>query len=340
MDGSSADRHAPERPWGARRRFPTALILGLVALASACDPAPRADAAQDDAGRASACGDCHAEVYREWEASWHARSWTEPEVRRLSNDFANVECLACHAPRPVFETGLAERVLPRDAFFSDGVDCIACHATSEAAGARVVGTVERPDAPCRPVAAPELSTPAFCAPCHDQHQTLTEWMTSRYAAEGIGCIECHMPFRDGDPARGRDHTMHGGHSLEMLRAAVDLRASRAPEHVVIEVENVGAGHSFPTDERSRAADVFWRPPVPGGGAWRFLHRFRSPYRDEVGLDQTVLPVHATHRIVLANPEAAGALEVALFYKLTPYWRDPERPDPEGEAMLVERVRVD
>ena len=54
------------------------------------------------------CAECHAGVYGEWQASWHAQAWTDPEVRQLSNDFANTDCIDCHAPRPVFETGLGE----------------------------------------------------------------------------------------------------------------------------------------------------------------------------------------------------------------------------------------
>lgn len=287
----------------------------------------------------SECRDCHAEVYGEWEGSWHAQSWTDPDVRALSNDFANTDCIDCHAPRPVFETGVDQRVLPRVARRQEGVDCIACHALAGADEGRMAGTLERLDVPCRPKAVPELSRPEFCAPCHNQHQTVTEWLVSRYAAEGIGCIECHMPFRDGDPNRGRDHTMHGGHSLELVRSAVDLRARREGESVLVEVENVGAGHCFPTDERSRAADVFWRPLRAGAGPWRHLYRFRSPYRDEVGLSSTLLAAHETRVIPLEDPEAQGPIEVALFYKLSPYWADPAQPDPDKEARLVERLEL-
>jgi hypothetical protein len=285
------------------------------------------------------CRACHQEVFREWEESWHSRAWTDPDVRALSNDFANTDCIDCHAPRPVFETGVDQRVLPRAARRQEGVDCIACHALVGTDDGRVAAKVERAEAPCRPKLVPELSTASFCAPCHNQHQTVTEWLVTSYAAQGIDCIACHMPFRGGDPARGRDHGMHGGHSLALLQAAVDLRAWRADGCAQVEVANVGAGHCFPTDERSRAADVFWRPLGAEKGDWRHLHRFRSPYRDEVGLTSTLLPPESAFRIAIDAPEAAGALEVALFYKLTPYWTDPARPDPEREAVLVERVEL-
>jgi nitrate/TMAO reductase-like tetraheme cytochrome c subunit len=317
--------------------------LGIAVLAVACTALyavfrPSAPGIAPTVFQSStACRDCHAEVYAEWEGSWHARSWTDPDVRALSNDFANTDCIDCHAPRPVFETGVDQRVFPRVARRNEGVDCIACHALAGADEGRMAGTIERADARCRPRQMVELSRSEFCAPCHDQHQTVTEWLGTRYAAEGIGCVECHMPFRGGDPNRGRDHTMHGGHSIELVRSAVDLRARRQGTGVLVEVENVGAGHSFPTDERSRAADVFWRPV--GEAEWRHLYRFRSPYRDEVGLTSTLLAAHETRAIELAHPAASDAIEVALFYKLTPYRTDPAHPDPDGEARLVERLEV-
>ncbi len=289
------------------------------------------------------CQECHAGVFAEWQGSWHAQAWTDPEVRKLSDDFANADCIDCHAPRPVFETGIGNRVLPRAARRIEGVDCLTCHLLSDGS---VAGTVENPAAPCRPVQRRELVQPQFCAPCHDQHGTVQQWQASRFAAPGPGfqsCVDCHMPWREGDPAKGRDHTMHGGHDLALLRSAVELRGTRVDVSWVIEVENVGAGHNFPTDERSRAADVFWRPLAEGGspsGPWRHLHRFRNPYRYEVGLVDTELPAGQSVRLPIDDPGGRGSVEVALFYKLSPYWKDPQSPDPEDEASEVHRLRLE
>lgn len=289
----------------------------------------------------SQCSPCHAEAWREWAGSWHAKAWIDPDVRSLSNDFANTDCIDCHTPRPVFETGIGQRVLPRSARRAEGVDCISCHALPAVPGevARMAGTLDRSGVPCRPALVRALSTPEFCAPCHDQHQTVQQWRATSYAEQGIGCIECHMPFRGGDPNRGRDHGLHGGHDLELVKSAVTLAAWREPGRVVVRVENVGAGHHFPTDERSRAADVFWRP-AGAREPWRFAYRFRSPYRDEVGVSDTLLSAHEVRELVVEDPAASAAIEVALFYKLTPYWADPEHPDPEHEARLVQRVVVE
>jgi hypothetical protein len=182
----------------------------------------------------------------------------------------------------------------------------------------------------------------LCAPWHDPHKTIEQWRATPDAAQGIGCIEWHIPVRGGDPNRGRDHTMHGGHDIELVKKAVTLQARRAGDVIEVAVENVGAGHHFPTDERSRAGDVFWRPVAKQGepGPWRWVYRFRSPYRHEVDLVDTLLPAHEKRELVIEGEDARGPVEVALFYKLTPYWSDPQHPDPEGEARLVHKEVVE
>ncbi|MCY2961479.1 MAG: multiheme c-type cytochrome [Planctomycetota bacterium] len=324
----------------------TRIVLGIVVLGATVlglslvfqRPPPPAEASVFTSS--NQCQACHATVHAEWADSQHAQSWINPAVRALSNDFANTDCIDCHAPRPVLETGLANRVLPRESRRSEGVDCIACHQLPDG---RMAGTLDRADVACRPVATRDLARVEYCAPCHDQHKTVTQWRETEYARNGIGCVDCHMPFRNGDPNQGRDHAMHGGHSIDVVRKAVTLGADRVGDKVLARVENVGAGHHFPTDERSRAADVFWRTlPKDGsaGGPWRWAYRFRSPYRHEVELVDTLLPAHQTREVEIADPDARGRIEVALFYKLSPYWKDPANPDPEGEARLVHRVVVE
>lgn len=285
------------------------------------------------------CKSCHATHYAEWSGSWHALSWSDPEVRALSNDFQNADCIDCHAPQPVFETGIAERVLPRTSRRGEGVDCITCHAlpAEHSSGGRVAGTRTVPGAPCAPTALRDLGSSAFCASCHDQHDTTKQWRATDYAAKGIGCIDCHMKKRAGG-SPGRDHSMLGGHDIELVRSAVDFRGRKDGEHWLVEVENVGAGHHFPTEERARAADVFWRPLDGAPQAWKQVYRFRSPYHHEA-LPDTLLPAHATRAIPIPEASSAARIEVALFYSLKPYWADPEHPDPEKEARLVKRLEL-
>lgn len=322
----------------ARRALGIAVALLAAAAVWAVVRTPEAQAEPTRAFTSSEqCKECHAQVYEEWAVSWHAQSWSDPEPRALSNDFANTDCIDCHAPRPVFETGIGERVLPRSSRRGEGVDCIACHILppNHVSGGIVAGTRDDPGAACRPVAVRDLGSSAFCAVCHDQHDTTKQWQATEYAERGIGCIDCHMKPR---PGGGRSHLMMGGHDIELVRSAVDLRGRRDGDQWVVEVENVGAGHHFPTEERSRAGDVFWRPLGAPDQPWRHAYRFRSPYHSE-DLPDTLLPAHETQSIPITGDGGDGAIEVALFYSLKPYWADPEHPDPENEARLVHRVEL-
>ncbi len=316
-----------------------ALAVGGIALYAVLRrPAPTSSAQAFTSSEQ--CKACHAQAYAEWSTSWHAQAWSDPEVRALSNDFQNTDCIDCHASRPVFETGIGERVLPRSARRGEGIDCIACHLLPEGhvSGGLVAGTRDAPGAACRPVALRDLGSSAFCAVCHDQHETTKQWKATDYAARGIGCVECHMVARAAGGSKGSDHAMMGGHDIELVRRAVEMRGRREGSRWLIEVENVGAGHHFPTEERSRAGDVFWRPLGDGAQTWRHAYRFRSPYHHE-DLPDTLLPAHETRTIPIDDAEASGAIEVALFYTLKPYWADPAHPDPEHEARLVHRIEL-
>ena len=325
-------------------------VLGFAALALgawavwAVVRTPRASEVARSFTSSEQCQSCHADVYAEWAASWHARAWSDPEVRALSNEFANTDCIDCHAPRPVFETGVGARVLPRSTRRGEGVDCIACHVlpVNHASGGLVAGSRDAPRAACRPVALRELGSSAFCAACHDQHDTTKQWAATDYAARGIGCVDCHMPpwspAADGATPRGREHSMHGGHDLPLLQRAVEMRGRRDGGRWVIEVENVGAGHHFPTEERSRAADLFWRPLPSAGQPWRHAYRFRSPYHSE-GLPDTLLAAHETRSIAIEGEGSEGAIEAVLFYTLKPFWTDPAHPDPEHEARRIHSLEL-
>jgi hypothetical protein len=322
------------------RKLAAAVLLALTGWVLMVVFSPGAPPAEPQTFTTSTqCRDCHAEVYSEWESSWHAQAWDDPDVRALSENFSNTDCIDCHAPRPIFETGVGNRVLPRSSRRGEGVDCIACHVLPEGG---VAGTIQNPSAPCAPVQKVDLQRPEYCGVCHDQHKTVQQWKASSFFEQGIGCIDCHMPFRDGDPNRGRDHTCHGGHDMELVRSAVEVRGKREGGRWVIEIENVAAGHSFPTDERSRAADLFWRP-LPAEGAepseWQQAYRFRSPYRYEVDIIDNLLLADETRVIPIEAEGSEGAIEVAFFYKLTPYYEDPERPDPEREAHLIQRLEL-
>ncbi|MFT5733754.1 MAG: hypothetical protein ACJA0P_000614 [Planctomycetota bacterium] len=305
------------------------------------------------------CAECHEQIYQEWSNSPHANSWNNEDVRVQSDDFSNKDCIDCHAPRPVFETGLGERVLPRSARRSEGVDCLTCHMLP---GGGMAGTITNPRVACQPVTRRELRRVSLCAGCHDQHKTVQQWKATPFAEHRDGCMECHMPYRDGTPEGGRLHTMPGGHYIEMVQTAVTLTGSMDDQGVrSVTVANVGGGHAYPTDERSRASDLWWRTVPAGaslgadgvaenGGAWQHLHRIRDPYRHETDMVSTLLHFGESRTLTINGPAAENeAVEVALVYKRTPYYRNKETgiamhltevTNPFADSELVHRVVIE
>ena len=169
-------------------------------------------------------------------------------------------------------------------------------------------------------------------------------------------MECHMPYRDGTPEGGRVHVMPGGHYIEMVRSAVELNGVRDADGVAtVTLENT-SGHAYPTDERSRASDVWWRSPRRRGrrsaGRWTHLHRIRDPYRHEKDLASTLLHWGETRTLTVTDSDGSaveGPIEVVLVYKRTPYYRDPESglamhlaevTDPFQDSDLVHRVTIE
>jgi hypothetical protein len=88
--------------------------------------------------------------------------------------------------------------------------------------------------------------------------TYAEWARSPYAERGQTCQSCHMPTYSGQAATGQSpvranlhrHTFPGGGDLELVRgtAVVELQAIShfAGIELEVKVENVKAGHAFPT----------------------------------------------------------------------------------------------
>lgn len=310
--------------------------LGLLVLVLVLRPRPLPESPPIVSSRQ--CADCHAEAAAEWRESHHALAYENPEVRKLSQDFQNEECLACHAPRPVLSFAPGERVLERASDRALGVDCLACHGLVEG-GVATADPAPDPRAPCRPRLEPRMADVQHCAACHNQHGTVDQWREAPQewegrAFRGANCLHCHMPEAPRASGRpGRDHRFLSAHDLPSLQAAARLEAAWDASGPWAAVTNSGAAHNFPTDERSRAADVQARWELPDGWSpWERVHRFRDPYRDEVDLTNTQLPAAATWRQALQPPDGARGGEVRLLYRTNPF-------QPDAEAAEVARVRI-
>lgn len=293
----------------------------------------------------ASCRECHPEVYREWYASQHRVSYTNKEVQKLSDGFKDKDCLPCHLPQPLLETGLGMRVLERLIRHEEGVGCITCHKYKNA----MLGTREpgpgADDAPCNPRQYPPVGDTKLCAPCHDQHKVHVDWTRTRFAVPGPDykdCNDCHMPvvdrrMPDGSVREGRSHLLAGGHVPDMVAKAVTVTTREVGEHVIVEVRNDGAGHHFPADYRHRAADL--QLQLSDGKGWSApvrVDRYRNPYRDEFHL-KNPLPEPGSERTYTVVAEGVGTVKVHAVRVPADFNpdREPHYPDntqiPAGEA---------
>jgi mono/diheme cytochrome c family protein len=212
------------------------------------------------------CGRCHAAQFRQWNGSIHSQSMA-PGVRAQIDEVARAtpqvveSCQRCHAPlaeqqaqlsttagysaNPSFDPTLRQH----------GVACASCHVRQ---GRRfgpngiAPSLLPLPNYPLTTLAVYQRSD--FCLPCHQLPaatavantpllNTYVEWLRSPYMAAGVQCQHCHMP--------NREHTFLGIHEPSMVKSALRVTATAAHRRgglveVDVAVENVAAGHNFPT----------------------------------------------------------------------------------------------
>ncbi|MCP4933726.1 MAG: hypothetical protein GY927_05840 [bacterium] len=229
--------------------------------------------------KASECGQCHVEIYKEWQTTIHAKAWKEDYFQTdWRYDKSKQNCLNCHTPfenqqenlvvgfkndnlwKPIFKTN------PNfDAAFRDeGVTCASCHIVK----GKIRGPHKSEDAPHATSYAPEMRNgSSVCVRCHVTDATheasignpnLCSTM-SEIEANKIkpNCIECHMPkitrpLMEGYPARlGRQHLWRGGHDPKMvskdLRLEIKQRSNEGSNYAYdIVLTNIGTHHKLPT----------------------------------------------------------------------------------------------
>lgn len=213
-------------------------------------------AAAPTAANSKQCGDCHSAIYKEWRSDEHSTAWTGEHFRTFTiereREYGRVECLSCHAPKPILEVGLDKKAEVRETERADGVGCLSCHVKNgESYGPNGSG------GPCGGKVEPALKTSQACWPCHSTHNLFKEYEASKYPGEGVTCQDCHMdrikaPAVDGKPARERrSHYIRGGHDLRTLKEAVKLYVSVKGGTATVKVTNVGAGHGVPGEINNR-----------------------------------------------------------------------------------------
>jgi hypothetical protein len=214
--------------------------------------------------RASTCGECHEDIYREWAISTHARAWLDDaqyleELKKTTAQpgrDASWICMNCHTPMesqlPRLVAGLeggnrGRPIYVDNPFFDhalqdEAITCATCHIQDGV----VLGPWGDTDAP-HPVRKSNLLMSAdLCLQCHEAQATLddielacvfdtgTSYGTGPWAAEGKPCQHCHMPAvertivdEDGYPVRKtRRHWFGGSRIPKHPRFAEELEVMR------------------------------------------------------------------------------------------------------------------
>jgi HEAT repeat protein len=316
-----------------------ALAAALLLLALACrgsaGSAPEPLAAQaveargptapagaaHDVMESAFCARCHPDIYAEHEQSTHGRAFTDEEVRLATARFAHQDCIICHTPRPIFETGVGLNPKRRHYGLTEGNTCMTCHWRPDYDYAGFQGGAQ-----CRTAFHPDAGTVEACASCHRNHGTPYQWAKSPTGkATGRVCIDCHMaeverPVAVGGPLREvRTHVFPGSRNARHVARAYDYEARIEGNAVLVTLKNKGAGHNFPTELKQRSVEsLVVVKDLEGREIARSRMVFRDPYKRPYGLE---LPVNTqipggetrTHRVPIGV--ATGTVECRLFFKL-------------------------
>lgn len=271
--------------------------------------------------RSTYCAGCHPDAYAEHEQTTHGRAFTDEEVRLATGRFSQGDCIICHTPRPIFESGIGQNPIRRHHDLEEGNTCMTCHWKEGTDYSRFVGGAE-----CATAFDPRVGTVEACASCHRNHGTPYQWeLAPRGKAAGTVCIDCHMPEVErpiavGGPVRTvRSHAFPASRSDSQLRKAYSWEARIEGNEAVVTLRNKGAGHNFPTELKQRSVEsVIVVRDADGQVVARSRMTFRDPYKRPYGLS---LPVNTqipsgeerVHRVPIGVAE--GTVECELHFKL-------------------------
>ncbi|MBJ21390.1 MAG: hypothetical protein CL933_18440 [Deltaproteobacteria bacterium] len=271
--------------------------------------------------KSSYCADCHPAIYAEHESNTHGRAFTDEEVRLGTGRFSQGDCINCHTPRPIFETGIGQNPLQRHHNLLEGNTCMTCHWAEGVDYSLFEGGLD-----CQTSFEDRVGSVEACASCHRNHGTPYQWeLSPKGKLSDRDCIECHMPMRHRpvavgeEPREVRSHDFSGGRTASQLYRAYAYDAQIEGNEVVVRLSNRGSGHNFPTELKQRAVEslVILRDAA-GVEVARSRMVFRDPYKRPYGLTlpvNTQIPSGETreHRVPIGVSN--GTVECQLHYKL-------------------------
>ncbi len=285
------------------------------------------------------CADCHAAIYAEHQANTHGLAFLDRETRLATHDFRREDCVRCHTPRPVFETGIGLTPMQRWTDLEEGNTCMSCHWKKGVDYARFEGGAQ-----CKSSFDPRVGEVEACASCHRIAGTPDQWSRAEHGRKaGNVCIDCHMPLvvrpvaTGAAPREVHSHVFPASHSDSQLRRAYAFEVALEGSEVVVRITNKGAGHNFPTATRQRALESLVTVRDAEG---KVLGRSRMsciyPYASELAPGQMTMPASSqipsgkSREQHVPLPVASGTVECSLFFKT---YRPSADEDPELARVL-------
>jgi hypothetical protein len=188
--------------------------------------------------RNAKCESCHPTIAREWRASLHQQSATDPVYARAFAREPLPFCSGCHDPHADSSLGTA---------------CVSCHDTKTAS------MRARPCADCHEFPFPDGTG--------KMQLTATEHAASVHASRS--CVNCHMPVTNGHAS----HRFPASRDPTMLRRAASITSSRSSDGVRITFSVRDVGHALPTGDIFRRLQIEVAVPGEDGSRRRvFLGR--------------------------------------------------------------------
>jgi len=225
-----------------------------------------------------ACQNCHKKMTKQWKQSAHGSSAENKIFKNIynviyRNDFktSTGNCATCHMPIGENKSISCDfchkiyRIKPQ----KNLTGVLAIELRRPHKENILFGSVK--DAYTRPDSySPLYENSQYCASCHSGHfwneevyDEYTQWQNSIYSKHDISCQDCHMPpemsetyivpKEKGGLKRSagayHSHAFRGSKDIEFMKKALDINVSINLEkdiNVSVSLENIGAGHSFPT----------------------------------------------------------------------------------------------
>jgi len=256
-----------------------------------------------DTKDARACRKCHEKLTKQWLESAHGSSAQNEAFKTIFDtlyraDFKHSKgnCASCHQPMGADKSIGCDfchkiyRVTPKK-----NLTGILAVELRRPFGEKNIVFGSLKDAYTREDSySPLYQSSQYCASCHSGHfwdeevySEYSEWQRSRYSKNGVTCQKCHMPSDmkerfivpkehgglEREAGAFHSHLFKASKDRDFLKAALDVNVSLQRGEtfdVSVTLENIGAGHEYPTGTPLHHLLLTLEPKDCNGNATRML----------------------------------------------------------------------